>query len=137
MRALACSAILAASCATSAAGDDPWLVRDLGLIYREADCVSAGTQAFTEYVRAFGGRDVASGAWTAVAGNLGRKGFDGVITCTFGGGRKTRATLVIHGPERNLGAVLIANHVSISFRAIADELDAAFLEASGHTEWRW
>ncbi len=121
---LATLALLAAQPALAGA----WTARDLGLTYRESDCVRAAARAFEEVALSFGAGAIRVSGWAVSADDLERRGYDAIITCTYGSGRKTRATLAIRSEFEDFGRVIAANRVEQLWRAHARRLDKAYID---------
>lgn len=121
------AAILLALCAAPQAEAGAWTARDLGLVYRESDCMSAAMRAFEEVALSFGAGDIRASGWAVTADNIERRGYDAIITCAYGTSGKTRATLAIHSAQEDYGRVVAANRIEQLWRQHAKRLDEAYI----------
>ncbi|TVQ51888.1 MAG: hypothetical protein EA355_16200 [Rhodobacteraceae bacterium] len=113
-----------------------WLARDLGSVFSEETCVAVSESALATYGRLFGGGTVRRSGWVVTLDDVGRRGDDAAITCTFGSGGMTRGTLLIHSVRDDFARRLAADQISGYWRSHAAEADDAHRRSLGLDRFR-
>ena len=126
MKQLLLAAVLAALPLPSTAAS--WAVADLGRTDRNAHCLRAAQQTFRELLAEARIGAIRSDRWIVYADRI-NSGHDALITCTFGDGGGTRATLVIHSKTAPAYAQLLKRRIGHLFTMNARRIRREWVES--------
>ena len=82
--------------APGSAAAQGWTIKDLGGVATEVACVDLAWDVFARYRDTGSVGDLQRSGWIVYGYDLSSGDYDGVITCGYGPGGTTRATLVVY-----------------------------------------